>query len=168
VFQYALVDTTGQNNLADIRSFNDWSLRYWLESLPGVAEVASFGGFVKQYQVNIDPVKLLAYDIPLIKVADAIRENNRDVGGRTIEMADTEFMVRSRGYIQSAADLENIMVEEREGVPVMVKDLGTVEIGGDQRRGLGEWNGKGEAVGGIVVMRYGENALEVISRSLRT
>jgi len=164
VFQYALVDTTGQNNLADIRSFNDWSLRYWLESLPGVAEVASFGGFVKQYRVNIDPVKLLAYDIPLMKVADAIRENNRDVGGRTIEMADTEFMVRGRGYIQSAADLENIMVEEREGVPVMVKDLGTVEIGGDQRRGLGEWNGKGEAIGGIVVMRYGENALEVINR----
>ncbi|MGF1669031.1 MAG: efflux RND transporter permease subunit [Balneolaceae bacterium] len=164
VFQYALVDTSGQNNLADLRSFNDWSLRYWLESLPGVAEVASFGGFVKQYQVTVDPVKLLAYDIPLMKIADAIRENNRDAGGRTIEMGGTEVMVRGRGYIQSAEDLENIVVEEREGRPVFVRDLGTVEIGGDQRRGLGEWNGKGETVGGIVVMRYGENAMNVINR----
>jgi len=164
VFQYALVDTTGQNNLAELRSFNDWSLRYWLESLPGVAEVANFGGFEKQYQATVDPVKLLAYDIPLTKVADAIRKNNRDVGGRTIEVAGTEVMVRGRGYIQSAEDIENIVVEEREGRPLFVKDIATVELGGDQRRGIGEWNGKGEAVGGIVIMRYGENALNVIDR----
>jgi len=164
VFQYALVDTTGQQNLAGLRSFNDWSLRYWLESIPGVSEVASFGGFVKQYQVQIDPVKLLAYNIPLTKVAHSIRESNRDVGGRTIEMAGTEVMVRGRGYIQSVEDLENIVVEEREGRPIFVKDLGVVELGGDQRRGIGEWNGKGETVGGIVVMRYGENALDVINR----
>ncbi len=164
VFQYALVDTTGQQNLADLRSFNDWSLRYWLESLPGVSEVASFGGSVKQYQVQIDPVKLLAYDIPLTKVANSIRESNRDVGGRTIEMAGTEVMVRGRGYLQSTEDVEEVVVAEREGRPVFVKDLGVVNLGGDQRRGLGEWNGKGETVGGIVVMRYGENALDVINR----
>jgi len=164
VFQYALVDTTGQNNLAELRSFNDWSLRYWLESLPGVAEVASFGGFEKQYQATVDPVKLRAYDIPLTKVADAIRKNNRDVGGRTIEMAGTEVMVRGRGYIQSAEDIENIVIKEREGRPITVKDIATVELGGEQRRGLGEWNGKGETVGGIVIMRYGENALNMIDR----
>jgi copper/silver efflux system protein len=164
VFQYTLVDTTGQQNLADLRTFNDWYLRYWLESLPGVAQVATVGGFTKQYQVTVDPMKLLAYDIPLPMVMHAIQESNRDVGGRTIEMAGTEVMVRGRGYIQSIEDIENIVVMEMEGRPIRVQDLGAVEIGGDQRRGIAEWNGEGEAVGGIVVMRYGENALNVINR----
>lgn len=164
VFQYSLVDTTGQQNLADLRSFNDWYLRYWLESLPGVAQVATVGGFVKQYQVTIDPVKLLAYDIPLPMIMHAIQESNRDVGGRTIEMAGTEVMVRGRGYIQSVSDIEDIVVMEMEGRPIRIRDIGVVELGGDQRRGVSEWNGKGEAVGGIVVMRYGENALNVINR----
>ncbi len=164
VFQYTLVDTTGQQNLADLRSFNDWYLRYWLESLPGVAQVATVGGFTRQYQVNIDPVKLLAYNIPLPMVMHAVQESNRDVGGRTIEMAGTEVMVRGRGYITSAEDIENVVLMEMEGSPIRIKDIGIVELGGDQRRGVAEWNGEGEAVGGIVVMRYGENALNVINR----
>jgi len=164
VFQYTLTDTTGQQNLADLRSFNDWKLRYWLESLPGVAEVASFGGVVKQYQVNVDPVKLLAYDIPLPDVAEAIRQSNRDVGGRTVEMSGTELMIRGRGYLKSREDIEQVVITEREGIPVQIRDIGVVELGGEQRRSLAEWNGEGEAVGGIVVMRYGENALEIIDR----
>jgi copper/silver efflux system protein len=164
VFQYTLQDTTGQQSLADLRSFNDWYLRYWLESLPGVSEVGSFGGFVKQYQAVIDPIQLLAYDIPLPMVMHAIEKSNRDVGGRTIEMSGTEIMVRGRGYLTSAEDLEEVVVMEQNGIPVRIKDIATVELGGDQRRGLAEWNGKGEAVGGIVVMRYGENALNVIQR----
>jgi len=164
VFQYTLQDTTGQNSLVDLRSFNDWSLRYWLESLPGVSEVASFGGFVKQYQVIADPVKMLSYDIPITDIIRKIRENNRDVGGGTIEMSGTELMVRGRGYLKSLQDIENVVIAEREGRPVQVKDVAVVELGGDQRRNVAEWNGKGEAVGGIVIMRYGENALEVIDR----
>ena len=164
VFQYTLQDTTGQNNLADLRSFNDWSLKYWLESLPGVSEVASFGGFVKQYQVIADPIKMLSYDIPITDVIRAIRENNRDVGGGTIEMSGTELMVRGRGYLKSEKDIEDVVIADREGRPVHVRDIAVVELGGDQRRNVAEWNGKGEAVGGIVIMRYGENALQVIDR----
>ena len=164
VFQYTLQDTTGQQSLADLRGFNDWYLRFWIESLSGVSEVASFGGFVKQYQATIDPVKLLAYDIPLPMVMHAIEKSNRDVGGRTIEMSGTEIMVRGRGYLTSVEDFEEVVIMEYEGTPVRIKDIATVELGGDQRRGLAEWNGEGEAVGGIVVMRYGENALNVINR----
>ena len=163
VFQYALVDESGQNNLQELRSFQDWYFRYWLESVPGVAEVASVGGFVKQYQVNLDPDKLLAYKIPLRRVIEAIRDSNNDVGGRVIELATTEYFVRGRGYIRSVQDIETIPVAtDQKGTPVHIRDLGYVQLGPDMRRGLAELNGQGETVGGIVVMRYGENALEVI------
>ncbi|OFV96137.1 MAG: cation transporter [Acidobacteria bacterium RIFCSPLOWO2_12_FULL_54_10] len=165
VFEYALVDETGQNNLQELRSFQDWSLRYWLASVPGVAEVASVGGFVKQYQVNLDPNKLAAYNIPLSRVIDAIRRSNNDVGGRVLELSTTEYFVRGRGYVRSVRDLETVPVgTDQRGTPIHIDDLGYVEIGPDIRRGLAELNGKGETVGGIVVMRYGENALEVIRR----
>ena len=163
VFEYALVDDTGRHNLQELRSFQDWHLRYWLESVPGVAEVASVGGFVKQYQVNLDPNKLVGYGIPLNRVVDAIRRSNNDVGGRVLEVATTEYFVRGRGYIQSTRDIENVVVgTDGQGTPVYVRDLGFVRLGPDMRRGLAELNGRGEVVGGIVVMRYGENALEVI------
>jgi Cu(I)/Ag(I) efflux system membrane protein CusA/SilA len=165
VYQYALVDTTGQNSLADLRSFQDWSLKYWLESVPGVAEVASVGGYVKQYQVNVDPVRLLAYNIPIQKVIQAIRTSNNDVGGRVIEVAGTEHMVRGRGYIKTTEDIETIPLGTNgNGTPIMIRDVARVEIGPDMRRGAAELDGQGETVGGIVVMRYGENALSVIER----
>ncbi len=165
VFEYALVDKTGRHNLAQLRSFQDWYLRYWLESVPGVAEVASVGGFVKQYQVELDPNKLLAYDIPLNQVISQIRRSNNDVGGRVLEIASTEYMVRGRGYIQSLEDLEMVPVKtDGNGTPIYVRDLGRVHFGPEMRRGLAELNGEGEVVGGIVVMRYGENALDVINR----
>jgi len=165
VFQYALVDETGQHNLQELRSFQDWYLRYWLESVPGVAEVASVGGYVKQYQVNLDPDKLVAYNIPLSRVVEAIRRSNNDVGGRVLEIATTEYFVRGRGYIQSVQDVENVPVGiNAHGTPIYIRDLGYVQLGPDMRRGLAELNGQGEVVGGIVVMRYGENALAVIER----
>lgn len=165
VFEYALVDTTGQNDLADLRSFQDWYLRYWLEAVPGVAEVASLGGFVRQYQVDIDPDALLAYDVPLRHVIMAIQRSNNDVGGRVLEMSGTEFFVRGRGYIKSLEDVEQVVVKvDQNGVPVTVGDLAEVHYGPDIRRGAAELDGKGEVVGGIVVMRYGENALDVIKR----
>ncbi len=163
VFQYALVDESGKNDLADLRSFQDWYLRYWLEGVPGVAEVASVGGFVKQYQVELDPNKLLAFNIPVNKVVEAIRRSNNDVGGRVVEFASTEYFVRGRGYIESVEDIETIPVTtDGQGTPVYISDLGNVELGPDIRRGLSELDGKGETVGGIVVMRYGENAVDVI------
>ena len=165
VYQYALVDETGQHNLQELRSFQDWYLRYWLQAVPGVAEVASVGGYVKQYQVNLDPDKLRGYNVPIRRVIDAVRRSNNDVGGRVLEIAATEYFVRGRGYIQSPRDIENIPVgTDGQGTPIYIRDLGHVTIGPDIRRGLAEWNGKGEVVGGIVVMRYGENALEVIDR----
>lgn len=165
VYQYALVDKTGQNNLAQLRSFQDWYLRYWLQSVPGVAEVASIGGFQKQYQVNVNPHALAAYNIPLMKVVDAIRAGNNDVGGRLVEFSGTEYMVRGRGYAKSKDDLENIVVErDRNGTPVLIKNIARVEIGPEMRRGLADLDGEGDTVGGIVVMRYGENALNVIDR----
>jgi Cu(I)/Ag(I) efflux system membrane protein CusA/SilA len=165
VFQYALIDKTGQNDLAELRSFQDWYLRYYLESVPGVAEVASVGGFVKQYQVEVDPDALLAYGIPLTKVYGAIRRSNNDVGGRVLEMAEKEYIVRGRGYIKSLSDIENVPVGLGEnGVPVLVKNVASVRFGPEMRRGAAELDGEGEAVGGIVVMRYGENALTVIDR----
>jgi copper/silver efflux system protein len=163
VFEYALVDRTGKHDLAELRSFQDWYLRYWLEGIPGVAEVASVGGFVKQYQVNLDPNKLLAFNIPVRKVIDAIRNSNNDVGGRVLEIAGHEEFVRGLGYIKSTKDLEEIPLKVGgDGVPILVRDVATVQIGPDMRRGIAELNGEGEVVGGIVVMRYGENALTVI------
>jgi len=163
VYEYALVDESGQHNLADLRSLQDWSLRYWLQSVPGVAEVASVGGFVKQYQVNVDPDRLLAYNIPLPTVINAIRTSNNDVGGREIEITGTEHLVRGLGYIKSLKDIEVIPVGTNgNGTPILIRDLGTVALGPDLRRGIATLDNKGEVVGGIVVMRYGENALNVI------
>ena len=165
VYEYALVDESGKHDLAELRSFQDWYLRYWLESVPGVAEVASVGGFVKQYQVEIDPNKLIAYDIPINEVIEAIRMSNNDVGGRVVEFASTEYFVRGRGYIKSVEDIEKIMVGTNgNGTPVFIRDIANVELGPDIRRGVAELDGKGETVGGIVVMRHGENALEVIEK----
>ncbi|HWN99955.1 MAG TPA: efflux RND transporter permease subunit [Blastocatellia bacterium] len=166
VFEYALVDKTGQNNLAQLRSFQDWYMRYAIQSVPGVAEVAPLGGFVKQYQVNVDPNSLLAYDIPIDRVVSAVRQGNQDVGGRLVEFSGREYMVRGRGYIKQLSDVENIVVgtSKNGSTPVLVKNLATVTLGPDMRRGVGELDGEGEVVGGIVIMRYGENALRVIER----
>ena len=164
VFEYALVDESGRHNLADLRSFQDWSLKYWLESIPGVAEVASIGGFVKQYQVVVDPEALLAYKLPLQKIISAIRRSNNDVGGRVVEFAGTEYIVRGRGYIKSISDIENIALGASNGTPILLNDVARVSLGPQIRRGIAELDGKGEVVGGIVVMRYGENALQVIER----
>ena len=163
VFEYALVDRTGNLDLQQLRSLQDWNLRYALESVPGVAEVASVGGFVKQYQVIIDPNKLLGYDIPLHRVIQAVRESNHETGGRVIEIAAHEQMVRARGYITSKEDIELAPLAVNDaGVPITIKDVAEVRLGPDMRRGLAELDGEGEVVGGIVVMRYGENALDVI------
>ncbi|MEN6439266.1 MAG: efflux RND transporter permease subunit [Syntrophobacter sp.] len=166
VFQYALVDKSGKHNLAELRSIQDWFLKYELQSLPGVAEVAPVGGFVRQYQVNIDPNALLTYKIPIEKVITAIREGNNDVGGRLVELSGREYMVRGRGYIKNLADIENIVVgtSETSGTPILVKNLGNAVLGPDIRRGVADLDGEGETVGGIVIMRYGENALNVIER----
>ncbi len=165
VFEYALVDESGNLNLAELRSFQDWYLKYYLESVPGVAEVASVGGFVRQYQIDVDPNALLAYNIPLTQVTDAVRKSNKDVGGRVLEISNTQYFVRGRGYIKTLADIENIPVgTDGNGTPILVKSLGTVHFGPDLRLGLAELDGKGETVGGIVVMRYGENALDVINK----
>src|SRR5213594_323610 len=164
VYEYALVDRSGTHTLADLRSFQDWTLRYWLASVEGVAEVASVGGFVKQYQVEIDPATLLAHRLPLREVIDAIRRSNNEVGGRLVEFSGTEYIVRGRGYVQSIADLEQVAVGTNgSGTPILVRDIGRVHLGPDLRRGLAELNGQGEAVGGVVVMRHGENALRVIN-----
>ncbi|MEO5721055.1 MAG: CusA/CzcA family heavy metal efflux RND transporter [Chthoniobacterales bacterium] len=164
IYQYALVDHTGQNSLADLRSFQDWTLRYYLQNTPGVAEVASIGGYVNGYQIEIDPNKLLGYNIPLSKVIAAVRQSNNDVGGRVIEFGETEYMVRGEGYIKSLDDIRAIVIGvEANGTPVTVAQVADVHRGPDLRRGLLEVDGKGEAVGGIVVMRYGENALKTIN-----
>ncbi len=162
IFEYALVDETGKHDLAELRSYQDWSLRYSLESVKGVAEVAPVGGFVKQYQVDLDPNKLLAYNIPLGEVVQAIKMSNADVGGKVFEIATKEYFVRGRGYIKDPRDIENIVLKVENGTPVYVRNVGTVHLGPDIRRGVAEFDGKGEVVGGIVVMRYGENALTVI------
>ncbi len=165
VFQYALVDTTGQHDLQELRTFQDWYLRYHLQSVPGVAEVASLGGFVKQYQITIDPNRLLAYNIPLTTVIEGIRKGNQEVGGRLLEFSGAEYMVRGRGYAKSVEDLEKIVVGvDKKGTPVQVKHVGTVQLGPEIRRGLADLNGQGDVVTGTVVMRFGENALNVINR----
>ena len=163
VFEYALVDETGRHTLADLRGLQDWHLRYWLAAVPGVAEVASIGGFVKQYQVSLDPNKLSAYDLAVKDVVRAIQASNNDVEGRLLEFAGREYMVRGRGYLQSSADIEQISLgASAAGTPVRVRDVAQVRIGPDIRRGVAELDGRGEVVGGIVVMRFGGNALEVI------
>ncbi len=164
VFQYAIVDKTGKYDLAELRSIQDWFLRYELQTVPGVAEVASIGGFVKQYQVAVDPNKLLAYKIPIKKVMMAVRRSNNDVGGRLLEMAETEYMVRGIGYLKGIDDLKSIPIGlDHQGTPILLKDVAHIHIGPEIRRGLLDFNGEGEVVGGIVIMRYGENALEVIN-----
>jgi len=163
VFEYALVDTTGHSDLSEIRSFQDWYLRYWLQSVDGVSEVASVGGFVKQYQVDLDPDRLEAYKVSIQDVADAIRRSNNEVGGSVLEIAEHEHFVRGRGYVRSLSDLESIPVKlGPDGVPVTVRSLGEVHLGPQQRRGIAELNGDGEVVGGIVIMRQKQNALRVI------
>ncbi|BCG47272.1 CzcABC family efflux RND transporter, transmembrane protein [Citrifermentans bremense] len=152
-------------DLEQLRTLQDWFVRYQLNTVPGVAEVASIGGFVREYQVDLDPNRLFAYNIKVSQVADAIKKSNNDVGGRLLEQADAEFLIRGRGYVKSTADLENIVVgADMRGTPIYVKNLGTVQLGGAIRRGMLDMNGEGEAVGGIVVMRYGENAKDVIDR----
>jgi copper/silver efflux system protein len=162
VYEYALIDKSGKHDLAALRSLQDWNIRYALESVEGVAEVAPVGGFVKQYQVDLDPNKLLAYNIPIGDVVNAIRMSNQDVGGKTFEVSTTEFFVRGRGYIKSLEDFQDIVLKVQNGTPVYLRQVGNIHIGPDIRRGVAELNGVGETVGGIVVMRYGENALRVI------
>ena len=160
VYQYALLGK--DKTLAELRSVQDWYLRYQLTKAQGVAEVASVGGFVQTYQVTVDPVKLRSYGIALMKVAQVIRDSNRDVGGRAVEMAETEYMVRGKGYLRGKSDIEMLVVKSDRGTPVLVRDIGRVELVPDERRGVAELNGEGEVVGGIVMARYGQNALEVI------
>jgi Cu(I)/Ag(I) efflux system membrane protein CusA/SilA len=164
VFQYALVDESGKYDLAQLRSLQDWYLRYQLASVEGVSEVASLGGFVKQYQVNLDPNRLAAYRLPVKSVVDAIRMSNNDVGGRSIELSGTEYMVRGRGYIRSIRDLDTVSLGMNNGTPILLRDVAQISLGPDMRRGLAELDGKGEVVAGIIIMRYGENALKVIDR----
>ncbi len=165
VYQYALVDESGEQDLASLRSFQDWYLRYWLRAVEGVAEVASIGGFVRQYQVNLDPTKVLAYRLSIPSIVETIRQSNNDVGGRVVEFSGIEYVVRGRGYIKKVADIEKIAVGVNEtGTPILLRDVATVRLGPDMRRGLVDLDGKGEVVGGIVVMRFGENALAVIER----
>jgi Cu(I)/Ag(I) efflux system membrane protein CusA/SilA len=163
VYEYLIVDHNHRYSLADLRSLQDWFLRYQLETVPGVAEVASIGGFVRQYQVRLDPDKLRAYNVPLSMVIDRVRDSTNEVGGRLIELGGAEYMIRGLGYLRSLSDLETVPVANKNGTPVLVRDLGSVSFGPDIRRGVAEWNGEGETVGGIVVMRYGQNALNVIS-----
>jgi Cu(I)/Ag(I) efflux system membrane protein CusA/SilA len=160
VYQYVVLGA--QKSLAELRTIQDWFLRYQIAKAPGVAEVASLGGFVQQYQVVVDPRRLQAFNIPLAKVSQVIRDSNRDVGGRVIEMAETEFMVRGKGYLRGKSDIEQLVVKSEKGVPVLLRDVARVELGPDERRGVGELNGEGEAVSGIAMARYGQNALDVI------
>src|SRR5882757_1043899 len=162
VYEYALVDHSGKYSLADLRALQDWHLRYQLETVPGVAEVATIGGFVRQYQVQLDPNKLLAYGIPLSTVIDRVKSSTNEVGGRALELSGTRYMIRGLGYLRSLSDLENVPVMAKNGTPVLIRDLGNVSFGPDIREGVADWQGQGETVGGIVVMRYGLNALNVI------
>jgi Cu(I)/Ag(I) efflux system membrane protein CusA/SilA len=165
VYQYALVDTTGRRSLADLRGFQDWTLKRWLQSVPGVSEVATVGGFQKQYQIELDPAALAAYNLPVTKVIEAVRASNNDVGGRLVEFAGAEYMVRGRGYARSVGEIEEIAVgADRNGTPILVKNLGRVVLGPEIRRGVADLDGIGDTVGGIVIMRHGENALNVIDR----
>lgn len=163
VFMYVLVDDSGAHDLAELRSLQDWNIRYALQSVPGVAEIAAIGGFEKQYQVLLDPIRMMSHGVSTNDITQAIAESNSDSGGGTIEIAGHEHMIRGRGYIKSLADIETIPLRvSADGTPLLIKDVAQVAMGSESRRGLAEWNGEGEAVGGIVVMRQGENALTVI------
>ncbi len=162
VYEYVLVDKSHTHSLADLRSLQDWHLRYQLDTVPGVAEVATIGGYVKQYQVQLDPQKLLAYNIPLSAVIDRVKASTNEVGGRVLDLNGARYMIRGLGYLRSLSDLELVAVGSKDGAPVLLRDLGNVSFGPDIREGVAEWNGEGETVGGIVVMRQGMNALNVI------
>jgi Cu(I)/Ag(I) efflux system membrane protein CusA/SilA len=166
IYQYALVDTSGHYSMDQMRSYQDWYLRYSLQAIPGVAEVAPLGGFVRQYQINVDPTLLLGYKIPINKVVEAVQKGNNDVGARLVEMTGREYMVRGRGYIKTLEDIGQIVVmySPQSGTPVLIRDIATVTYGPDMRRGVGELDGQGETVGGVVIMRFGENAQKVIER----
>jgi Cu(I)/Ag(I) efflux system membrane protein CusA/SilA len=162
VYEYAIVDKSGKRSLADLRTLQDWHLRYALETVPGVAEVATIGGFVRQYQVQLDPNKLLAYGIPLTTVIEKVKMSTNEVGGRVLDLSGADYMIRGLGYLRSLDDLATVAVDSKSGTPVLLRDLGTVSFGPDIREGVAEWNGDGETVGGIIVMRQGLNALNVI------
>lgn len=164
VFQYALVDDSGKHSSDELRSYQDWFLRYAVQSVPGVSEVASVGGQVRQYQVTVNPNQLAAYKLPLEAVIEAVREGNNDVGGRLVELSGREYMVRGRGYVKSIRDIESIVLRSDGGTPVLIRDVAKVSLGPEMRRGVADYNGQGDVVGGIVVMREGENALSVIQR----
>src|SRR6266487_1131815 len=165
VYQYALVDYSGRHDLAQLRTLQDWYLRYKLAAVPGVAEVVGVGGFVKQYQIEVDPNTLAAYRLPIKTVIEAVRNSNAEVSGRVLEMTGTEYVVRGRGYLRSVDDIESVAVgTDKRGTPILVRDVARVQVGPDQRRGIAELDGKGQTVGGIVIMRAGENALTVIER----
>ena len=164
VYLYALVDRTGKNDISQLRSLQDWFLKYELQTVPGVSEVSALGGMVKQYQVKVDPEKLRAYGIPLSHIQTAIKRGNKEVGASVIEMAEAEYMVRATGYISSKQDIETIPLGVNEnGTPLLVRDIADVQLGPQMRRGVAELNGEGETVGGIVVMRFGENAQTTIN-----
>ncbi|NND64544.1 MAG: efflux RND transporter permease subunit, partial [Gammaproteobacteria bacterium] len=163
VYEYALVDRTGQHDLSELRSIQDWFLKYELQTVPGVAEVAAIGGMVKQYQVVIDPDKLRAFSLPLAKIKQAIVNGNQETGGSVIEMAEAEYMVRATGYIQSIEDLNNIPLGvDKNGTPIVLSNLAEIRLGPQMRRGIAELNGEGEVVGGVIIMRWGENAAKTI------
>ena len=165
IYQYALVDRSGNHDLSQLRSLQDWFLRYELQTVPGVAEVASVGGHVRQYQVEVDPNALTAYGLSLHRVREAIRRSNSDVGGRLIEMAEMEFMIRGRGYVKSVSDLENVAVgSDTSGTPILLRNIASVSLGPELRRGATDLDGEGDVAAGIVIMRFGENALATIQR----
>ncbi|HSE39532.1 MAG TPA: efflux RND transporter permease subunit, partial [Acidobacteriota bacterium] len=165
VYQYALLDESGNHNLAEIRSFQDWNLRYALQAVPGVAEVASIGGYQNQYQITVDRDRLAAYSLSVMNVADAVRKSNAEVGGRVVEFTGIEYMVRGHGYVKSKEDLENIvLITSSSGTPVLLRDVARVSEGPEIRRGVADLNGMGDIVGGIVIMRHGENADKIITR----
>jgi Cu(I)/Ag(I) efflux system membrane protein CusA/SilA len=164
VFQYALVDSSGRHSTDELRSYQDWFMRYAVQSVTGVSEVATVGGQVRQYQITVNPASLAAYGLPLDVVVAAVRKGNNDVGGRLVEVSGREYMVRGRGYVKSIADLEKLVLKTENGTPIQVKDVATVALGPEMRRGIADYNGQGDVVGGIVVMRQGENALNVIKR----
>ncbi|HET9553329.1 MAG TPA: efflux RND transporter permease subunit, partial [Anaeromyxobacteraceae bacterium] len=164
VYQYALVDRTGTHSSDELRSYQDWNLRYAIQAVPGVSEVATVGGQVRQYQITVNPNALASYKLPLDAVIQAVRRGNNDVGGRLVELSGREYMVRGRGYVKSVGDLESLVLKAEGGTPVTVKDVATVALGPEMRRGIADLDGQGDVVGGIVVMRSGENALNVINR----
>ncbi len=164
VFQYVLKDPTGKHSLAELRSYQDWYLKYYLKAVPGVAEVASLGGFTQQYQVNVDPNRLRSYGIPIARVADAVRGGNSETGARLLEFGGAEYMIRGRGYVKSPQDIEEIVLANENGTPIRIRDVGEVVLGPDIRRGAADLDGAGEVVSGIVIMREGSNALDVIDK----